>query len=63
MSHTYSEIQGPFYHIVKGCHIVLSNTEGDFHILKQQINPDLRYWHLKKQPDLLGLDQFASKNF
>lgn len=63
MSHTYSEIQGPFYHIVKGCHILLSNTESNFHILKQQINSDLHYWLLKKEPDLLGLDQFASKNF
>lgn len=63
MSHMYSEIQGPFYHIVKGCHILLSNMESNFHILKQQINPDLHYWHLKKKPDLLGLDQFASETF
>jgi len=62
MSHPYSEIQGPFYHIVKGYHILLSNTESDFHILRQQINSDLHYW-LLKEPDPLGLDQFASKNF
>lgn len=46
MSHMYSEIQGPFYHTAKGYHILLSNVEINFHMLKQQINPDLHYWLL-----------------
>ena len=63
MSHMYREIQRPFYHIIKVSRAPLSNTKSNFHILNQHINPDLHYCLLKKESDLLGLDQFASKKF
>lgn len=31
------------------------NRNSDFHILKQQIKPDLHYWLLRKEPDFQAL--------
>ena len=58
MSHTYGEIQGPFYRVVKGCHILLSNTESNFHILRLNIRDGRngkKYLQAKKQSIRIGL--------